>query len=468
MAKGPARSLKTGRFVSASYAKRHPKSVAFGVRRSPRSAPQAPRTKSQLTNKDDWFYEWLLGGQTSAAGVVVSPQRALEEVVTMACVSIRAQDLAKLPVHVYRYKKDGGKEVVKNHPLEQLLRRPNGYQTRLEFIETMGFNYLLRGRAYAPMPRDARGRATAFIPVEQAEMWISGAEIFYRVTRANAHEQALLASMPDLIPASDMFEVRGPSLDGRAPLSRVRLARDDIGLSLALTDHASRMFSAGGRPGGVLETDKKLSDEAFARLKEQFDRKYSGANAGKTALLEEGLKWKPQQFTAVETQTVQAIEAQAKKSAIIWDVPLHRLGLVEDGGDILQANQMYLNHTLSSDAERWESRLNHAFDLDGETEGVEFDLDYFNRADLKTQLDALRIGVVGSLISINEGRRKLGFAAHPDGDVIFQPANVVPLGTPPSSTPAPAGPGSDTTGEPAEGGDGDPAAVPPVEDSKHA
>lgn len=463
MAKGPARSLKTGRFVSASYAQRHPKSVTFGERRS--RTPAAPRRKSQLTNKDDWFYEWLLGGSTSAAGVVVSPQKALEEVVTLACVSIRAQDLAKLPVHVYRYRKDGGKDVIANHPLEHLFKRPNGgWQTWLEFCETVGFNYLLRGCGYAPILRDTRGRPTAFVPVEQASPWVSGGELFYSVTPGNELVRQLLGAMPERIPSADMFQVRGPSLDGVSEISRTHKARNDIGLSLALTDHASRMFSAGGRPGGVLETDKKLSDVAFARLKAKFDQEYGGRNTGKTVLLEEGLKWKAQQFTAVETQTVQAIEAQAKKSAIIWDVPLHRLGLMEDGGDIFAANAMYLNHTLSSDAERWERRLNFAFDLDGETEGVEFDLDYFNRATLKDQLEAIRIGVVGSVISVNEGRRKLatswpgGLPDDPNGDVIFQPANVVPLGTPPSSAP---GPGSDTTGEPAAGGDGDPAAVPP-------
>lgn len=427
------------------------------------------RRKSQLTNRDDWFYDWLLGGARSASGVVVSPSKALEEVVTMTCVSIRAQDLAKLPVHVFRYGKGGAKTIVANHPLEKLFKRPNSWQTWLEFCETVGFNYLLRGAGYAPILRDSRGRATDFIPVEQVTPWIGSGQIFYQVTPANELVRQLLNGMPDRISAADMFQVRGPSMDGVSEISRVHKARNDLGLSLALTDHASRMFANGGRPGGVLETDKKLSDEAFKRLKGEFDKNYGGENTGKTALLEEGLKWKAQQFTAVETQTVEAIEAQAKKSAIIWDVPLHRLGLLEGGGDIVAANAMYLNHTLSSDAERWERRLNYHFDLDGETEGVEFDLDYFNRATLKDQLEAIRIGIVGSVISTNEGRRKLaaswpgGLPDDPKGNTIMMPANSVPLGTEPTAKP---GPGSDVTGEPAAGGDGDPAAVPKPDDKE--
>lgn len=428
------------------------------------------RRKSQLTDRDDWFYDWLLGGARSASGVVVSPSKALEDAVSMACISIRAQDFAKLPGHVFRYGKDGSKTIIESHPLEKLLKRPSGWQTWLEFAETVGFNYLLRGAGYAPMLRDSRGRATDLIPVEQVTPWIGGGQIFYQITPANELVRQLLNGMPDRISSADMFQVRGPSMDGITEISRVHKARNELGLSLALTDHASRMFANGGRPGGVLESDKKLSEEGFKRIKSQFDKNYGGENTGKTALLEEGLKWKPQQFTAVETQTVEAIEAQAKKSAIIWDVPLHRLGLLEDGGDIFAANAMYLNHTLSSDAERWERRLNFTFDLDGETEGVEFDLDYFNRATLKDQLDAIRIGLVGGVISVNEGRRKLaaswpgGLPDDPKGNTIMQAANLVPLGTPPSA-PKP-GPGSDVTGEPAAGGDGDPAAVPKPDDKE--
>jgi phage portal protein BeeE len=149
----------------------------------------------------------------------VSPQKALEEVVTLACVSIRAQDLAKLPVHVFRYGKGGSKTIVKNHPLEALFKRPNGWQTWLEFAETVGFNYLLRGAGYAPILRDPRGRATSFVPVEDASPWASAGEMFYSVTPGNELVRQLLGAMPEKISAADMFKVGGASLDGVSHIS---------------------------------------------------------------------------------------------------------------------------------------------------------------------------------------------------------------------------------------------------------
>lgn len=425
--------------------------------------------KSQLTDKNDWFYQHLLGGSKSSSGIVVSANRALQEVVTMACVTIRAQDLAKLPVHVYRARKDGGQDIITNHPLELLLKKPNKWQTRFEFLETVGVNYLLRGNGYAALPRDGRGRPTSMIPIEAPNvcMYEYGDDLFYRVTRQTQHERAVLASLPDLIPADDMVHLRWASMNSLTGLSRLHLTKNAIGLSLAMEESSSNLFARGAQIAGILKTDKKLGEDSFKRLKAQW-KKYEGQgeDAGGTPLLEEGLSYEKIAMTMVEAQTVEARRAQFEQIATAFDVPLHRLGIIPDGGagDMLVAHQMYLNNTLSSDAERWEAKLNDAFELDGEDEFVEFDLEYFNRADLKSRLEAMRIGIVGSIYSPNEARVKLGLHKVEHGDDVFQPSNVVPLGTPPAV--AQPGPGSDTTGEPAAGGDGDPAAVPKPDDKE--
>jgi HK97 family phage portal protein len=418
--------------------------------------------RSQLTNKDDWFYEWALGGQRSATGIVVSELRAMQEPVTARCVRIRAQDLAKLPVHVFRARRGGGQDVVAAHPLERLLRKPNAWQTWFEFCETVSAHYLLKGNGYAVIRRDGRARPVSLIPIQPGSIteWASGDALFYKITSSTEWERAVLAGLPDPLPAADVFHLRNLSFDSLMGLSPISLAREEIGLNLALTEHVGKTFGNGARPSGVLETDKKLSEESFKRFKSQWQDRYAGIeNAGKTPLLEEGVKWKPQALNLVETQTVQAIEAQVKKLAIVWDVPLHRIGIIPEGGGaaILQAHQMYLNNVLSSDAERWEVKLNDVFGLDGENEFVQFDLNYFNRADERTQLEALRIGVVGVVITINEARARLGLPSVTGGDVLLQPTNVAPFPwTPPAAS---NGPGSDVSGEPAPGGDGDPAAV---------
>lgn len=422
---------------------------------------------SDYANPAAWFSEWARGGQESASGIVVSQMEALRDVVTAACVSIRSADLAKLPVHVKRQLKNGGSEILKDHAVERLLRRPNNWQTKFEFFEMMQACYLLKSNAYAPIVWNGRGQPTAMIPVNPERVGLleaPGGDLFYQVTRGSQHEIADLASFPLAIPAEDVLHLRGLSLNGLTGVPRISMARDAIGLSRALESFSSALFARGTRPGGNYETDKKLSDPTFKRLAAQLDSSHGSlGNHGKSMILEEGLKWVKQTMTAVESQTVEARRLQIEQIATAFEVPLHRLGVISESGGpaILQAHQMYLNTTLSSDAERWEDKLNWMFGFDGVEIGVQFDLNYFNRADLKTQLEALRIGVVGTIFTPNEARRELGMPDDPKGNVLLQPVNVVPLGTLPAASTS--GPGSDVTGEPAAGGKGDPAAPPPIE-----
>lgn len=423
--------------------------------------------RSGSANPEPWFLDWARGGQESASGIVVSQLEALRDVITASCVSIRAADLAKLPVHVKRQRKDGGTDILKDHPLEKLLRKPNSWQTKFEFFEMMQACYLLKSNAYAPIRRNGRGQPTALIPVNPDRVGLYEApdgDLFYQVTRSNQHEIAELAAMPSMISADDVIHLRGMSLNGLLGVSRIGMARDAIGLSLALERFSSALFARGARPGGIYETDKRLSEPSFERLKAQIAERHDGlSNHGKSMILEEGLKWSKQTMTAVESQTIEARRLQIEQIATAFDVPLHRLGIIPEGGGqaILQAHQMYLNNTLSSDAERWENKLNDMFGLDGEETFVEFDLDYFNRADMQTRFTALRTGVIGSFLKINEARRMEGLPDVPDGDALLQPSN---MGLFPFNPQAGGkGPGSDTTGAAAPGGDGDPAAVPAVE-----
>jgi HK97 family phage portal protein len=418
----------------------------------------------QRSNEPEWFREWALQNK-SATGINISQWRAMQASTVMACVAIRSIDVAKLPKHVYRAKRNGGQAVVKDHPLELLLRKPNAWQTGLEFFEQMQAAFLLLGNAYAAIARNGRGEPLALIPVNPTRVQLyesTDGSLFYAVSRTNGHENAVLSGFPQVIPAADILHLRWISFNGLLGLSRISLARDAIGLSLAQEQLAAMLFDNGANLGGYLHTDKTLKPDTLARLKVQWNANYSGLNnAGKTAVLEEGLKHARAGMTAVEADMDKQRRFQVEEIARDFDVPAHRLGIMPEGGGqaILQAQQAYINNTVTSDVERWEAKLNDAFGLDGEKQFVEFDVDAFNRADIQARYTAYRTGIVGTFLTPNDARRMEGLPKDENGDVLLQPMNVAPLGAVPLK-PSAGGPGSDTTGAPAPGGDGDPAAVP--------
>jgi phage portal protein BeeE len=66
----------------------------------------------------------LFGGTTS--GKSVNERTAMQTTAVYACVRILAEAIAGLPLHIYQYKADGGKEKVISHPLYYLLHdEPN-------------------------------------------------------------------------------------------------------------------------------------------------------------------------------------------------------------------------------------------------------------------------------------------------------------------------------------------------------
>ena len=64
-------------------------------------------------------YSFFFGG--SSAGKRVNERSAMQMTAVYSCVRILAEAVAGLPLHLYRYKEDGGKEKAIDHPLYLLL-----------------------------------------------------------------------------------------------------------------------------------------------------------------------------------------------------------------------------------------------------------------------------------------------------------------------------------------------------------
>lgn len=415
---------------------------------------------------EEWWAEFGPSA-ASSGGVSVTQATALQITTVLACVSILSEDFAKLPGHVYKMRKDGGRDIQLNHPLEILLHRPNNFQSRFEFFEQMQAALLLRGNAYAAIIRDGRGKPVSFIPVNPDRVFLyeaPGGYVFYQVARRGPHDVAMLETLPLMIPADDMLHVRWMSLDNSLlGASRIGLAREAIGLALSQQELAGRMAANNTNIGGVLSTEQKLSEDAAKRLSKAWkDRKQGVRNAGETAVLEQGLKWQPIGMTGKDAEFIAGRNFQVPEIARIFRVPMHKLGVMERmaGSSVEQIDQDYVNNTISSYLERWETKLDQTFDLKEQGLFVEFDVSKFLRASLQTRYNSYRTGIVGMFLTPNEARRAEGLADVDGGDTLYQPTNVAELGFEPGANPTGTGPGSDVTGAPAAGGDGDPAAAP--------
>jgi HK97 family phage portal protein len=427
----------------------------------------APKTtaKTDSDKTPDAWYRRYGGGMRSSSGIVVTRAAALQASVVLGAVTIIAEDVAKLPIHVYRLGPAGEKIIAADHPLERLLRRPNRYQSRFEFWEMMVAALILRGNAYAVILRDRRGHPLGLIacnPDDVSVLPSPAGEIFYSVARRDQHMMTVLAGLPQLIHSDDILHIRWLSDDGIRGLNRLGLAKEIIGLALAQQRQAGLFAKRGARPSGWLEMPAgaaELSDEAYRRMQIDWDDEQAGLeNVGRTPILEQGVKFHPELLKSVDMEFLASRKHQQDEIARVLRIPPHKLGLADGKVDIVKADQDYLNSVVSSYCERIECKLNDTFDLDEEGLFVEFEVDRFLRADIGTRYTSYRTGILGMYLTPNEVRRKEGLPAVDHGDTLYQPTNVAPIGFQPKGNET--GPGSDVTGAPGAGGDGDPAAVP--------
>lgn len=397
---------------------------------------KTPRKRSgDGTASDSFFWGDALFTSPTVSGIRINQATALNASAVMSCVTMLAEDVAKLTPRIWRRHANRTRTIAKDHPLYRLLYKPNDWQSWMEFCEQMQVGLILRGNAYAVKIRDGRGNVVKLIPVnpDWVSLWEAPAgELFYRVTAQGLHLLAELKGQPFMIPQGDVLHIRGFSLNGLLGASRILLAKEAIGLFLAQEQQAARLMGNGARPSGVLATDQKLTPEAAKRIAQDWrDMHGALANSGKTAVLEQGLKWEAISLSSVDMEFIASRQFQLQEIARIFRVPPHMIGELSrsTNNNIAQQSQEYANYTLSGYTQRWVTKIDTDFELRDQDLEVEFDYSVLTRPDLAARYNAYRIGIMSMVLTPNEARIDDGRDPIEGADELIQPANMSAMGS---------------------------------------
>ena len=391
---------------------------------------------STADNPESWLLQ-ALGGSGTATGVRVNQKNALQVAAFYACVNVLSQDLAKLPLRIYRKRVDGGRDVATDHPLHPLLAsQPNRWQTRYEWKEQCQASLVMRGMTYIVKLFDGRGELSSLVPIHPDRVVILEApdgDLLYQITRSGAHQSAQLDGLPLVVPSENMMPLRGLSLDGIHGLSVLSYARETLGLALATEQHGAKLFGNAARPGGVLEVPSVLGDQAYERLKSSWNDAHSGlTNAWKTAILEEGTKWQALSMSSEDSQFLQTRQYQVLDIARFFRVPPHKLQDLSRStySNIEHQSLEYVTDTLMPWLERWEAALERHLltPVEREFYEIEFDVSRLLRGDIKSRYDAYARGRNWGWLNVNEIRRMEGLNPVDGGNTYLQPLNMIPAG----------------------------------------
>lgn len=373
-----------------------------------------------------------LGGFHTSAGVAVSDVTAMKIATVYACVRIVAEDVAKLPVNVWREAQDGSREEAKEQALWVLLKdgpsTPNRWMTVQELFLALMYGVGLRGNGIAVIMRDGRGRPNGLIPIQPGRVSLletTDGTILYQINRSGLLQSAMLAGKPLAIPDDDIVHLRGLTPDGIIGFSPLTQLREAMGLAIAGETYSSVLMKNFARPGGVLETPSKLSPEAGARLRKNWEEMFSSNNIGRTAVLEEGLKWSQLGMTSVDAQFLEQRRLSIEDIARGFRVPLHMLGVPNSDpkANIEGQTRNYYDQVLMPYITLIEGKLKKAFGLPANVY-VRFDTDALLRADFAAMQAGLKIQLDSGVIDRNEWRRVIGRNPYAGGNVFSRPLNT--------------------------------------------
>ena len=177
------------------------------------------------------------------------------------------------------------------------------------------------GNAYAEKERMLSGRVAGLWPLKSNDVnpvRRDDGQIEYQVTRDQGGQ--------DIIAAKDMLHVTGPlSEDGIIGKGVIRQARESIAMGQATEKYGAAFFGNGARPGGVLETDQKLTPEAFARMKSWNDKHSNVNNPHKLAVLEQGTKYHAIGVSPEDAQFLGTRQHNITEIARWYNLPPHML-----------------------------------------------------------------------------------------------------------------------------------------------
>ena len=386
----------------------------------------APPVARESPWSDYWYtpsnFATSLSGATAYTGEPVNTDTALRVSTVYACVKVLAETLATLPLKVYRRTADG-KEEAPSHPLYELLHdQPNVWQTSFEFIEQMMGHCALNGNAIARIVQGPRGAVDAIEPLV-GKIEVSQRDdmrLDYEWTREDGTTEKL---GPDYV-----MHVRNWSQDGLVGMSPIAIAVDTIGRAIAQNKYIGSLYRDGAAPNGILTTEKTLGPVKRAELAEEWDRGHRGpSQAGKTAVVDQGLDWKATSMTAEDAQMIEAMKFSKDDICGIFRVPPPFIANLDKAtySNIENQDRSLSKHTMTPWCKRWVGAIRRDLIVDRETYFAEFNLDALQAGDIKARYEAHSAALGGlPFKTVNEVRREENYPPIAGGDAVAVPLNV--------------------------------------------
>jgi len=370
------------------------------------------------------FLSAMSAGRGSSSGISVSKTSALTFTAVWSAVRLLSESISILPINVYEREKNGDKSLAINNPSYNLVHNePNNYMSSVTFFEKIMMDLCLSGNSFVRIVRNGGGTPEALLPLnaQDVKVKMSDGQIFYHNNNSN-----------NIYDDYDVLHFKGVSQDGILGLSPITQNANAIGWGMALEDYGNKYFTNSAKLSGVLETDRALSEQAIERLKNSFSNTYNQLkNAQSTAILEEGLSFKPITISPEQSQFLASRVFSITEVARMFNIPTFMLQEHSKSSfnNIESLSQSYVTYTLMPYIRRMESEMNRKLFKTNEKGRVfvEWNVNGLLRGNIKDRTDSYKTALTNGYMTINEVRRKENMNSIVEGDEHYLPLNMTTI-----------------------------------------
>jgi HK97 family phage portal protein len=384
----------------------------------------------------------------------------LEAPALFSCVTLIAGDIAKLLARLVERQDWGGWTATESASFSPVLRKPNRYQNHIQFKEQWLISKLTRGNTYVLKERDARRvviRLYVLDPERVKPLVAPDGAVYYQLDTdyLNGLPESVIVPSSEII--HDRFNCLFHPLIGLSPIYAAGLPALQ---SLKIGRHWSKFFGNNAQPGGILAAPGAISPANAEAIKTTWNSNYTGINAGKVAVIGDGMKYQPLSPSALDSQVIQQLQWGSETIAAVFHIPAYKInvGAVPSNTNVEALDSQYYTQCLQKLIEDFELCMDDGLGIgeangkiEGRILGTDLDLSGLLRMDTTTKVTAAANSLKAGFMSPNEARAQFNLPPVAGGDTPYlqvqnyslaaldERDETNPLATPPApAAPSPA------------------------------
>ena len=326
----------------------------------------------------------------------VTREQAMEIPTVSACISKISEEVAKLPVRLYRREGDQVTEITEDSRLKLLNGETGDTLSTVDMWKAAIGDYYLGRGAWIYVNSDGF-RVSSLHYVDSRDISVlSNADPVFKQFRVTIGGRMYFDFQ--------FLKLLRRTLDGwtNIPL------QEDNNTAFAAAYNAlkleNQMNAKGGCQPGFLKSDKHISAEAIAAIRENYKQMYSNDNSDqKIVVLNAGIDFQPAASTAAEMQLNENKRSSSTELCKLFGFP----HTIIDGGATEDDNRKFISAVVAL-LNQIETALDAVLLLESEKEEGyywAFDTKELTRGSMKERYEAYEIAVRNNILQLDEIRR---------------------------------------------------------------